>query len=203
MTKHRHAAAEATVELSVETSVSMLSASSPQRRSARLLDLSHMATTVAAARSASRQTGTDSHTAADVTETYREAPETSKRRARRVTEAVTIATDTPATATQFRAASPDGLTRCGWSTVYTGASSEEYVRYHDHEWGVPTVSDKVLFEHLVLDGAQCGLSWSTILAKREAYTRCFKEWDIEAVSHMVRCALVLLDVLFKQWLAHP
>ena len=60
--------------------------------------------------------------------------------------------------------------RCGW------ASAEPiYVRYHDEEWGVPVYDNRVLFEFLVLEGAQAGLSWLTILKKREAYRRAFDE----------------------------
>jgi DNA-3-methyladenine glycosylase I len=76
--------------------------------------------------------------------------------------------------------------RCKWAQLYSGASGAEYIAYHDTEWGTPCVDDSALFEHLVLDGAQCGLSWSTILSKRRAYRRAFKEWDIAAVSGMVR-----------------
>lgn len=56
--------------------------------------------------------------------------------------------------------------------------------YHDEEWGNPVIDDTVLFEFLTLDGAQCGLSWSTILFKRPAYTAAFKDWDIAAVARM-------------------
>ena len=53
-------------------------------------------------------------------------------------------------------------------------------------WAVPQVTDAALFEHLTLGGAQAGLSWATILAKRAAYTRCFKQWDIPAIAAMAR-----------------
>jgi DNA-3-methyladenine glycosylase I len=56
------------------------------------------------------------------------------------------------------------------------------VRYHDEEWGVPTHDDQVLFEFLVLEGAQAGLSWSTILAKREGYRRAFADFDPARVA---------------------
>lgn len=75
--------------------------------------------------------------------------------------------------------------RCKWATVYSGATEAEYIAYHDTEWGTPCVDDSALFEHLVLDGAQCGLSWRTILSKRRAYRKAFKEWDIAAVAGMV------------------
>jgi DNA-3-methyladenine glycosylase I len=68
--------------------------------------------------------------------------------------------------------------RCSW------ASSEALAHYHDTEWGVPSRDDRHLFEMLVLEGAQAGLSWSTILNKREGYRRAFKNFDIEAVARI-------------------
>jgi DNA-3-methyladenine glycosylase I len=62
--------------------------------------------------------------------------------------------------------------RCDWCL-----GSEAYVRYHDEEWGVPVHDDRVLFEFLVLEGAQAGLSWSTILNKRGNYRRLFAGFD--------------------------
>src|SRR5215470_8475574 len=61
--------------------------------------------------------------------------------------------------------------RCGW------AKGEQYIRYHDEEWGVPVHDDRTLFEFLVLEGAQAGLSWSTILNKRENYRKAFEGFD--------------------------
>jgi len=61
--------------------------------------------------------------------------------------------------------------RCGW------ARDDLDVRYHDEEWGVPVHHDRRLFEFLVLEGAQAGLSWSTILRKRDAYRRAFDRFD--------------------------
>ena len=66
--------------------------------------------------------------------------------------------------------------RCPWPT------DELYVRYHDTEWGVPLHDDRALFELLTLEGAQAGLSWSTILAKRENYRRAFDGFDVEKIS---------------------
>ena len=66
--------------------------------------------------------------------------------------------------------------RCRWAV---GAA---YERYHDEEWGVPTHDERELFELLNLEGAQAGLSWATILRKREAYRRAFAGWDPEAVA---------------------
>lgn len=62
--------------------------------------------------------------------------------------------------------------------------SELYARYHDEEWGVPVHDDKKLFEMLILEGAQAGLSWETILKRREGYKEAFKNWDVGAVLKM-------------------
>jgi len=67
--------------------------------------------------------------------------------------------------------------RCAWAS---GAPA--MIRYHDREWGVPVHDDRRLFEFLVLEGAQAGLSWSTILAKREAYRRAFARFDARTVA---------------------
>src|ERR1043166_3363497 len=64
------------------------------------------------------------------------------------------------------AAGPDGKRRCFW-----GVSTPDYVDYHDREWGFPVVDDRRLFEKLCLEGFQAGLSWLTILRKREAFRR--------------------------------
>jgi DNA-3-methyladenine glycosylase I len=66
--------------------------------------------------------------------------------------------------------------RCPW------ARTDLEIAYHDLEWGVPQHSDRVLFEFLILEGAQAGLSWSTILGKREAYVRAFSNFDPERVA---------------------
>lgn len=65
-----------------------------------------------------------------------------------------------------------GKNRCAWS-----ASDPLYIAYHDTEWGVPIHDDQHLFEFLVLEGAQAGLSWITILRKREAFRRAFDQFD--------------------------
>ncbi len=62
--------------------------------------------------------------------------------------------------------------RCPWCL-----GSDEYIAYHDKEWGRPQHDDRVLFEFLILEGAQAGLSWSAILAKRDGYRRVFKDFD--------------------------
>jgi len=69
-------------------------------------------------------------------------------------------------------------TRCEWAA----ASSPEMVAYHDHEWGVPSHDDRHLFEMLTLEGAQAGLSWSTILRKREGYRQAFAAFDPALVA---------------------
>ncbi len=60
--------------------------------------------------------------------------------------------------------------------------SDAYVRYHDEEWGVPVHDDRRQFEFLILEGAQAGLSWSTILNKRDGYREAFADFDIERVA---------------------
>ena len=67
--------------------------------------------------------------------------------------------------------------RCGWC-----GTDELYVAYHDKEWGVPVWDDRTLFEFLILEGAQAGLSWSTILNKREGYRRLYDGFDPELVA---------------------
>jgi DNA-3-methyladenine glycosylase I len=72
---------------------------------------------------------------------------------------------------------PDARPRCAW-----GLSDPLYVAYHDLEWAVPVHDDRLLFEFLVLEGAQAGLSWSTILRKREGYRAAFAGFDVEKVA---------------------
>jgi DNA-3-methyladenine glycosylase I len=71
---------------------------------------------------------------------------------------------------------PHVTQRCNWAT------SDALAQYHDKEWGVPSRNDRHLFEMLVLEGAQAGLSWSTILNKREGYRRAFANFDVDAVA---------------------
>jgi DNA-3-methyladenine glycosylase I len=68
--------------------------------------------------------------------------------------------------------------RCAW----VPDSDRAYIAYHDEEWGVPSHDDRHLFEMLVLEGAQAGLSWSTILRKREGYRRAFRRFDAARVA---------------------
>ncbi|MGH3052856.1 MAG: DNA-3-methyladenine glycosylase I [Gaiellaceae bacterium] len=72
------------------------------------------------------------------------------------------------------------MSRCAW----VPENVPEYVAYHDEEWGVPSHDDRHLFELLVLEGAQAGLSWLTILRKREGYRRAFADFDVEAVARL-------------------
>lgn len=69
--------------------------------------------------------------------------------------------------------------RCGWA-----GTDELYVKYHDEEWGKPVDDDRILFEFLVLESAQAGLSWITILRKREGYRKAFHRFDPERVAQM-------------------
>lgn len=69
------------------------------------------------------------------------------------------------------------FTRCGWST-----NDPLYIKYHDEEWGVPLHDDQKLFEMLILEGAQAGLSWLTVLRKRENYRRAFDNFDPERIA---------------------
>lgn len=70
------------------------------------------------------------------------------------------------------------ITRCKWAE----GAGPSYIEYHDTEWGVPVYDDRVQFEFLILEGAQAGLSWSTILNKREGYRKAFAEFDVHKVA---------------------
>ena len=69
------------------------------------------------------------------------------------------------------------LTRCQWATT-----NPDYFHYHDQEWGVPVHNDRIHFEHLVLDGFQAGLSWLTILRKRDNFSKAFDSFDYEKIA---------------------
>jgi DNA-3-methyladenine glycosylase I len=71
----------------------------------------------------------------------------------------------------------DGKLRCAWCPA-----DPLYIAYHDTEWGVPVRADSALFEMLCLEGAQAGLSWITVLRKRETYRRAFDDFDAEKIS---------------------
>jgi len=74
-----------------------------------------------------------------------------------------------------------GKIRCAWA-----AGNELAIRYHDEEWGVPVHDDRTLFEFLILEGAQAGLSWNTILNKRENYRKAFERFDPERIARYDR-----------------
>jgi len=82
-------------------------------------------------------------------------------------------------------------TRCGWLPY----DKPDYVHYHDTEWGVPVHDDRLLFEMLILEGAQAGLSWYTILKRREGYRKAFKNFDATALAK-------LTDAQLEKILAH-
>lgn len=72
----------------------------------------------------------------------------------------------------------DNKTRCGWCL-----SSEIYQNYHDYEWGIPVFDDKVLFEFLILETFQAGLSWITILNKRKNFESAFDSFDVQTIAN--------------------
>src|SRR5688572_18501800 len=80
--------------------------------------------------------------------------------------------------------------RCAWCLKF-----EQYIEYHDTEWGVPVHDDRIHFEFLILEGAQAGLSWSTILKKREGYRKAFAQFDPVKVSRFTagRISKILQD----------
>jgi len=77
---------------------------------------------------------------------------------------------------------PRKLRRCAWSEGVSLA----YIEYHDTEWGVPVTDDRTQFEFLVLEGAQAGLSWSTVLNKREGYRTAFADFDPQKVARFTK-----------------
>jgi len=77
---------------------------------------------------------------------------------------------------RHKSPSNDSLIRCRW------ASNQWNIPYHDAEWGVPVHDDRVLFEFLILEGAQAGLSWDTILRKRERYREVFDNFDVQRIA---------------------
>ncbi len=83
------------------------------------------------------------------------------------------------------------IKRCEWA----GETSLAYIEYHDKEWGVPVRDDRTQFEFLILEGAQAGLSWSTILNKREGYRKNFADFDPQKVARFTnkRIEKILLD----------
>lgn len=75
-------------------------------------------------------------------------------------------------------------TRCGWCLKF-----DEYIQYHDEEWGLPVHNDQVHFEFLILEGAQAGLSWATILKKRNGYRKAFADFDPQKVARFTPARL--------------
>lgn len=88
---------------------------------------------------------------------------------------------------------PHSIIRCPWCE--NSSLGKLYIDYHDREWGVPVHDDRLLFEFLILEGAQAGLSWSTILAKRENYRAAFAGFDPVKVARYSekKLAALLLD----------
>ncbi|MEK6781725.1 MAG: DNA-3-methyladenine glycosylase I [Bacteroidota bacterium] len=82
------------------------------------------------------------------------------------------------------------LSRCPWCLKF-----DQYIQYHDEEWGVPVHDDRLHFEFLILEGAQAGLSWSMILKKREGYRKNFADFDPRKVARFTekRLEKILLD----------
>src|SRR3954452_8791585 len=76
-------------------------------------------------------------------------------------------------------------TRCAWVPL----DKPDYIAYHDTEWGVPVHDDRKLFEMLILEGAQAGLSWYTILKRRDGYRKAFKNFDPAKVAKMTDAQL--------------
>ena len=77
---------------------------------------------------------------------------------------------------------PKAVKRCKWAE----GVSLDYIKYHDEEWGVPVHADRLQFEFLILEGAQAGLSWSTILNKRAGYRKAFADFDPEKVARFTK-----------------
>ena len=73
----------------------------------------------------------------------------------------------------------NGITRCSWPKL-----DELYIEYHDTEWGVPVTGDQEVFERIALEGFQAGLSWITILKRREGFRKAFKDFDLNKVARM-------------------
>ena len=79
-------------------------------------------------------------------------------------------------------------TRCAWCP----ADNPLYIQYHDEEWGVPVHDDRLLFEMLILEGAQAGLSWLTILRRREGYRKAFANFDAKKVARYDQARMAAL-----------
>jgi DNA-3-methyladenine glycosylase I len=86
---------------------------------------------------------------------------------------------------------PNSVSRCGWAN-----SSDIMAKYHDEEWGVPIHNDQKLFEYLILETMQAGLSWSIILKRREEFRRVFFDFDVEILSKIESQEI-------KTWMTNP
>jgi DNA-3-methyladenine glycosylase I len=80
---------------------------------------------------------------------------------------------------EFLKSHEDGLSRCKWAGV-----DELYVKYHDEEWGVPVTGDQEMFERITLEGFQAGLSWITILKRREHFRKAFHDFNVKKVAKL-------------------
>ena len=84
--------------------------------------------------------------------------------------------------------------RCSW----VNPNNKLYIKYHDEEWGRPVYDDRVLFEFLVLEWAQAGLSWETILKKREHYRAAFDDFDYEKIANYSEEKI--MELLWNEWI---
>ena len=89
----------------------------------------------------------------------------------------------------------DGLIRCQWP-----GNDELYIEYHDSEWGVPLTGDQQMFERICLEGFQAGLSWITILKRREGFRKAFKNFDFKRL-HL--CGLFLMLMIIALGMKAP
>jgi DNA-3-methyladenine glycosylase I len=78
----------------------------------------------------------------------------------------------------------DGLHRCSWCGQ--GENFADYIHYHDHEWGMPVTNERRLFEKITLEGFQSGLSWITVLRKRDRFREVFQQFDVEKVARFTQ-----------------
>jgi DNA-3-methyladenine glycosylase I len=79
---------------------------------------------------------------------------------------------------------PDSQHRCSWCGQ--GEAFADYIYYHDHEWGMPVVDERRLFEKITLEGFQAGLSWITVLRKRDRFRNVFKQFDFEKIARFTK-----------------
>src|SRR3954466_15641262 len=108
----------------------------------------------------------------------------------RTSDAASLVGQTPGHMAARKTATPARKVRCWWC-----GEDPLMIAYHDKEWGVPVYDDRVLFEFLTLEGAQAGLSWLTVLRKREAYRAAFADFDVQRVARFTqqRIERLMLD----------